>query len=122
MRHVTATLLTAAALGLALTGAAWSWGAIAVDDSYGEEPSGAGYGFATEFANQREAAAGAMEACQSEGNSDCKVVLTFKTCGAYAASRTDYGLGTGANLGTAEKRALAACNGSDCIVVVSDCE
>jgi hypothetical protein len=122
MRRFAATLLTAAALGLASTAAALSWGAIAVDDSYGEEAAGAGYGFATEFGSQREAAAGAMDACQSEDNSDCKVVFTFKGCGAYAASRVNFGVGSATTLAAAEKRALADCDGPDCIVVVSDCE
>jgi hypothetical protein len=122
VRHFTASILTATAITLAATGAAFSWGAIAVDDSYGDEPSGAGYGFATEASSRQEANAGAMEACRSEGNEACAVVLTFKACGAYASSRTNFGVGAGANLGTAEKRAMADCGGPDCIVVISDCE
>lgn len=122
MRHFTASMLTAAAIALASTGAALSWGAICVDDSFGDEPSGVGYGFATEASSRAEATIGAMDACKSEGNEDCKVVLTFKGCGAYAASTANYGVGTGANLGTAEKRAMAQCNGPDCVVVVSGCE
>ncbi len=123
MRQLTASLLTAAALALASTTAVLAWGAIAVDDAFGDEPSGIGYGFATELASRQEASAGAMDACKSEeGNTDCKVVLVFKACGAYAASRTNFGVGTGGNLGTAEKRAMSLCGDGDCIVVVSGCE
>jgi hypothetical protein len=122
VRHFIASLVTASAIALAATGAAWSWGAISVDDSFGDEPSGVGYGFATEASSRAEASAGAMDACRSEGNTDCKVVLVFKACGAYAASTSNYGVGTGANMGTAEKRALATCGGSDCMIVVSGCE
>ncbi len=122
VRHLTATVLTATALALATTGAALAWGAIAVDDSYGDEPSGAGYGFATQFSSRQQANVGAMDACQNEDNDNCTIVLTFKGCGAYASSTTNYGVGTGADLATAEKRALADCLASDCIVVVSDCE
>ena len=122
MRHLTASILTAAAIALASTGAALSWGAISVDDSFGDEPSGLGYGFATEASSRADASAGAMDACRSEGNDDCRVVLIFKGCGAYAASAANFGVGTGANIGTAEKRAMAQCNGADCVVVVSGCE
>jgi hypothetical protein len=122
MRRFTASLFAAAALALVSSGAAWSWGAIAVDDSFGDEPSGVGYGFATEASSRQEANAGAIDACKSEGNTECKVVLTFKACGAYAASHTNYGIAAGASLGTAEKRALASCDGPDCIVVISGCE
>jgi hypothetical protein len=122
VRHFIASTLTAVALGLAATGAAWSWGAICVDDSFGDEPSGVGYGFATEASSRQQASAGAMDACKSEGNEECKVVLTFKGCGAYASSKANFGVGTGANLQAAEKSALSACDGSDCMVVVSGCE
>jgi hypothetical protein len=122
VRHLTASLVLAASLALASSGAAWSWGAIAVDDSYGDEPSGVGYGFATEASSRQEASTGALEVCRSEGNTECKVMLTFKTCGAYAASHTRYGTAVGATLTAAEKRALTECDGADCIIVVSGCE
>ena len=122
MRHLTASLVLAASLALASTGAAWSWGAIAVDDSYGDEPSGVGYGFATEASSRQEASTGALEVCRSEGNTECKVVIAFRACGAYAASHTNYGIAQAATLAAAEKRALVECDGADCIVVVSGCE
>ena len=67
-----------ALLAVAPIGAALAIGAIAVDDYYDEDPSEAGYGIATEYLTTREASAAALDACKSEQNSDCKVVLTFK--------------------------------------------
>ena len=88
MKRITTTLIAAGLLAIASIGIAFAIGAIAVDDSYGDEPSGVGYGFVTLYGSKQEASAGAMDACQSEGNTDCKVVLTFQKCGAYASSRT----------------------------------
>jgi hypothetical protein len=122
MKSLVTTLLAAGMFAGASTGIAFAFGAIAVDDSYGEEPSGAGYGFATQYSSKNEASAGAVEACQSEGNSNCKVVLTFEKCGAYAASRNNYGTGTGATMAAAEKAALTDCGEGTCVAIISDCE
>jgi hypothetical protein len=119
--HKTATLIAAALLTIVSAGSALAVGAIAVDDYYDEDPSEAGYGIATEYRTVREASAAALDACSSEQNSDCKVVLTFKKCGAYAASTGGYGVAATNTLAEAEKRALRQCGDANCIVVVSDC-
>ena len=111
-----------ALLAVAPIGAALAIGAIAVDDYYDEDPSEAGYGIATEYLTTREASAAALDACKSEQNSDCKVVLTFKKCGDYAASQGGYGVGSANTREAAEKRALRQCGDANCIVVVSDCD
>ena len=122
MNRTMTTLVAAGLLAAASTGMAFATGAIAVDDSYGDEPSGVGYGFVTLYGSKQEAEAGALDVCQSEGNTDCKVVLTFQNCGAYASSRNNYGVGTGRTMDAAEKSALTNCGEGDCIPVVSDCE
>ncbi|HVG50404.1 MAG TPA: DUF4189 domain-containing protein [Xanthobacteraceae bacterium] len=114
-------ILLAAWLTIASTGAALAFGAIAVDDYYDEDPSEAGYGIATDYRNAREASIAAMEACKTEPTSECKVVLTFRKCGAYAASRGGYGAAASNTLKQAEQRALRQCRDPDCIVVASDC-
>lgn len=119
--HKAATLIAAALLTIVSAGVALAVGAIAVDDYYDEDPSEAGYGIATEYRTAREASAAALDACQSEQNSDCKVVLTFKKCGAYAASMGGYGVASASTLAEAEKRALRQCGDANCIVVISDC-
>ena len=63
-----------------------------------------------------------MEACQSEGNTECKVVLKFRNCCAYAASRNNYGGGTGGTMVAAEKSAPTNCGEAECIAIVCDCE
>lgn len=121
-RKISALLFATAMFSAASAGSALAMGAIAVDDSYGDEPSGVGYGFVTQLGSVQQASAGAMEACRSEGNTDCKVVFTFQNCGAYAASRNNYGVGTGATITAAEKNALTDCGEAGCIAIVSDCE
>ena len=114
--------LAALLLLCASAGPAFCWGAIAVDDDAGTDPEEAGYGSATGFDNRADAASAAMAACQSEGNTECQVALTFQKCGAYAGSLTLYGIGRAATLKQAEERALADCGGADCRLVVSDCD
>jgi hypothetical protein len=120
--HRFTKLIVVALLAVASGGSALAIGAIAVDDYYDEDPSEAGYGIATEYRSAREASAAALDACTSEQNSDCKVVLTFKKCGAYAASQGGYGVGSASTRQAAEKRALRQCGDANCIVVVSDCD
>ena len=120
MDHVR-TLIAAALLFVTSIGMALAVGAIAVDDYYDEDPTEAGYGIATDYRTAREASAEALNACMSEQNSDCKVVLTFKKCGAYAASRGGYGVAAANTLAQAEKNAMRQCRDPDCIVVASDC-
>jgi hypothetical protein len=112
----------AVVIGLAQTGGALAWGAIAVDHDFGEDPEDSGYVLVSpHHATPAAASADALASCQENGD-HCEVVLTFKKCGAYAASKTTFGVGAGATLKQAERRAVAACNGKNCRVVVSDCE
>jgi hypothetical protein len=122
MRHISMTFLSAALFATVSASTAFAWGAIAVDDDYGEDPADAGYAFVTDDPSRNAAAADAMATCQSSGNDNCRLVLTFQNCGAYAASKTQYGAGAGTTVQQAERRALADCNGSDCQIVVSDCQ
>lgn len=95
-------------------------GAIAVDDEQGEtEP---GYGLVTGYDTADQAKTAAVKECREAGNTNCKAVMWFKTCGAYAASRTYYGIGYGDSLQLAEAKAISECGNSSCKVVVSDCE
>lgn len=107
-------------LGLMFQGSAFAIGAIAVDDSVGDtEP---GYGFVTGEDSEAAAKAGAMKQCKSTGNDNCKVVVWFKTCGAYASSKKTYGYGFGASKGVAEKAALEMCGQGSCKIIIADCE
>jgi hypothetical protein len=110
-------LVAGSAPAFARTG---SWDSIAVDDQRGSRGSDAGYGVGTANTSagaQREA----MAACRDAGNDDCKIVLTYRTCGAYASSRSKYGTGAGRTESLARRNALASCGNGHCELVVSDC-
>ena len=119
MQH--AKILIATWLTIASAGTALAFGAIAVDDYYDEDPSEAGYGIATEYRNARDASIAALDACKTDPTSDCKVVLTFRKCGAYAASRGGYGVAAANTIKQAEDRAVRQCRDPGCMVVASDC-
>lgn len=101
--------------------AVFAAGAIAIDDEEGQHHEDVGYGVATGADTREEAAADALRRCRSEGNKDCRVVVRFDACGAYAVSDRHYGTGWGNTLRAAQNRALEQC-GSNCRVVVSECE
>jgi len=61
------------------------------------------------------------EALKEAGNSDCKIVARFDTCGACAASKTSYGAGWGSTLEAAKAMANDKCEGS-CKVLIAKCE
>jgi hypothetical protein len=122
MRHISRTLTAAALFASVSVTAAFAWGAIAVDDDYDHTAGEAGYASVTQYPTRRAAADEAMATCQTSENKDCRLVLTFTKCGAYAASTTRWGIGTGNTLPVAENRALSDCGGPDCQIVVSDCE
>jgi hypothetical protein len=97
-----------------------SWDSIAVDDTRGQRGGDAGYGVGT--ANSaRDADVEAMAACAKAGNTSCQVMLHYRTCGAYASSRTKYGTGTGDSEREARANALANCGNPGCQLTVSDC-
>lgn len=95
-------------------------GAIAVDDKRGEtEP---GYGFALNKSSREEASRAALRECREHDNEDCRVVVRFDTCGAYAASSKFYGVGWGETRREAENMALDQCEKKTCEVIVAKCE
>ena len=116
MKKLTATLL----LCLALPINSYAVGAIAVDDEAGD--MNAGYGISTGLDSEQEAKAAAVKFCKEEGNHNCKPVVWFKTCGAYAANTKVYGIGYGASKEIASKMAKDACGADSCKIVVADCE
>jgi len=122
MRHLKDKLSVSAIMMIASIGSAMAWGAIAVDNEAGQDPDDAGFGMVSGYSNKNEASSDALAACKEADNSDCRVVLTFQGCGAYAASSSKFGVGSGANVRQAEQRAVAACKAPGCKVVVSDCE
>jgi hypothetical protein len=95
-------------------------GAIAVDDEAGAKADEVGYGIGSGDTRE-EAAVEAKRQCKKAGNSDCKVVVRYDTCGAYAASSNYSGTGWGSSEAAARRNALDAC-GSGCRIVVSDCQ
>lgn len=106
-------------LGFLVQGSAYAIGAIAVDDSVGEtDPA---YGFATGHDSEAAAKRAAMKFCKENGD-NCKVVVWFKTCGAYASSKKYYGYGWGATKAVATKKALEMCGQNSCKVVVAECD
>ena len=115
-------LLAVAAMSSMVAGAAYGWGAIAVDDDPGLAHSEVGYGIVTKAPSQQTASSDAVEVCTSEGNAGCQLVLTFQNCGAYAASKVAFGTGTAATQSDAERRAMSDCGDKECKVVISDCE
>ena len=94
--------------------------AIAVSDARGLAGGDAGYGVGQGH-TEDEARAGAMEECKKHGNTDCKLVLTYPACGAYASSRDHAGTGTGDSKAAAAHNALGGCGRDTCKVVVTDC-
>lgn len=122
MRSRLAAAAVAAFISLAHAAPVLAWGAIVVDHHYGEDPDDSGYVMLTQKHPTPDIATSeALLACRDNGD-DCEVVLTFRQCGAYAASRTNYGVGAAASRRQAERRALAHCKAAGCRVVVSDCQ
>lgn len=98
----------------------FAFGAIAVDDEEGEtEP---GYGFVTGEDNKDTARSEALKECKKAGGENCKVVVWFKQCGAYAASKKYYGYGYGSNKGKAIADALEMCGQKSCKIAIAECE
>ena len=103
------------------TSPAWAIGAIAVDDEEGQTAKDVGYGIG--HGDTKEAAfAEAKSECKKAGNTDCKGVVWYTKCGAYAASSKNSGIGTGATEDIAKKKAVSDCGVSACKVAVSACE
>ena len=112
-------LIVAALIACLMPFGAYAAGAIAVDDEMGEEP---GYGIALGEDTQSDAAKTAMKNCRKVGNHECRVVVKFEKCGAYAASKKYFGVGTGSTKAKARDAALEECGNSNCKIIVADCE
>lgn len=119
MRQAILAWTTALVIGLAASGA-FAAGAIAVDDEEGSKAADVGFGIGT-GTSREEAGRDALKQCKKAGNAECKVVVRYDTCGAYAASKTVGGAGWGSNEADAKANALQAC-GAGCAIVVSDCQ
>jgi hypothetical protein len=118
MRSFLSMVAVAAVLGF--SGAALAAGAIAVDDEEGTKASEVGYGIG-QGATRDAAAAAAVRECKKAGNANCKVVVRYDGCGAYAASKNYSGAGWGTSESAAKAKALEECGNSACRVVVADC-
>jgi hypothetical protein len=101
---------------------AWAFGAVAVDDEEGSHPDDIGYGYSIGAASRGQAERDAMTECRRAGNRNCRIVVWFESCGAYAASHRYFGVGWGGSIDTAERNALEQCGLSSCRVVISQCE
>lgn len=115
-------ILFGLAVGVMLTaqaGAAFAFGAIAVNDSQGTAASEAGYGIGW-GGSRKEAERNAVRECKNVGNDDCEVAVWFERCGAYAGDRVNYGIGYGESQKAAERMALKDC--PNCQIIVSDCQ
>jgi Domain of unknown function (DUF4189) len=115
-------IVLAAAFTLAVSVNALAAGAIAVDDDGDTVGGDAGYGIVTGEPSRDAAAREAMKQCRSSGNSSCRVVVRFDVCGAYASSKSYYGVGWGNTAAEAQRRALDECGQGSCKILVSDCE
>lgn len=112
------TRLSLLASTFLLPALAHAFGAIAVDDRVGIEPA---YGFSTGEPSRQAAERNALRYCKQYG-SNCRVVVWFETCGAYAASKKVYGYGYGATKAKATAQALSMCGNNQCEIVVAKCE
>jgi hypothetical protein len=122
MHRLTRRVFATALIVLASSGTAFAWGAFAVDDEEGDTADEVGYGWSTGYPTRNAAAQAAMNECKGQGNDNCRLVLTFQGCGAYATSPARYGVGTASNSRAAERNAMQACNNSQCQIVLSQCE
>ena len=85
-------------------------------------------GYATGYDNVDAAAAAALQACASNGDKSCKLILSIEgNCAAFAVVGAcgPRGWASGANRRQAEERSLGACaaqGGKDCTVRRSICD
>jgi hypothetical protein len=98
----------------------YTWDAIAVDDTRGQRGGDAGYGVG-QGDTVDDAINGAKRACSNAGNDNCKVMLVYMTCGAYASSRNKYGIAIAGTERAARASALQNCGSQGCELTVSDC-
>ena len=94
------------------------WDAIAIDNSANDMTPywGTGADLDKTVAEQ-----GALKTCTDAGGKHCQLETSYQECGAYAISKNSNGKGLGETKKIAEANAMNACKGSDCTIVVSDC-
>ena len=85
-------------------------------DKYSES----GYQIVTGQDTEALAKTAVINVCKKAGNKNCKIVVLFTKCGAYASSQTASGSGTGKIKQEAITNALAGCE--NCKVVAAACE
>ena len=68
------------------------------------------------------AGAAALAECRKQGNKNCKVAVRFDSCGAYASSRKNSGIGYGKSVDVARTMAMNECGTKACKIVVAECE
>lgn len=114
---LTAGLLLAAAIGAgpALAG---GWSAISVD--FRNDMTKTVYGIGR-GGSASEAGSAALDFCTKAGGGNCKVVVSYTNCGAFAAGTSNVGWGMAMDKGTAEANARAGCGAESCRIIVSDC-
>jgi hypothetical protein len=121
-RTRTTAALTLLAFGgllfASVSASADSWGAISIDLKTAETEPYFGVGGG---GSEDEATANAQKFCAEAGGAECKTVVTYQQCGAYAASKTGGGWGKSTTQKTAEDQAMAGCNDDGCKIVTSDC-
>jgi hypothetical protein len=101
---------------------AFAAGAIAVDDEEGLRAAQVPYGYVTGRESRDEAGAAALQECRHHGGEDCKVVVRFDQCGAYASSREHSGIGWGGSEDLARRKAMDDCGTDHCRIVAAVCE
>ncbi|MBF0339347.1 MAG: DUF4189 domain-containing protein [Magnetococcales bacterium] len=94
------------------------WGAIAGDDTVGERDPAYGVGGGD---SEKDAKKNALKYCKEAKGANCKVVVTYNECGAYAVTKKYSGVGSAKSKAAAEKIAVEKCGSPKCKVVVSDC-
>lgn len=95
-----------------------SWGAISIDFKTAQTDPYFGVGGGS---SEDEAITNAQKFCVEAGGAECKTVVSYQQCGAYAASGKGGGWGKSSTQKTAEAQAMAGCNDDACKIVTSDC-
>ncbi len=118
-RSIRAVVTAGLLLGAAQS--AFAWGAIAVDDEAGQSARDIGYGYVTGANSEAAAERGAMAECRKRNTKNCKVALTFETCGAYAVDKSNWGAAEGISEAASRRGAIAYCGTAACKVAVAVC-
>jgi len=98
----------------------YKWGALSVDTTKLNSDAGYGVGGGD---TEAEAECNAQTFYSGDGARGCKVVLTYRQCGALAvpSSGASYGWAKAATEQAAKAGALEVCNERSCKIVASDC-